>query len=186
VACPTLCIACLGRYWGAPFSLLFFSLQSEKKRTEIRFASVSLVRLEVFASMFCNFSLSSFTFRFHCFRFLKCFDCMRTKRKTILYFSLSFALSENERRTLDGILVINWRPKGKKEDVFVAHIIKSSLLCANTKIQCCGSGSGIRCLFDHWIRDPGWVKKQDPDTGSESRMNNPDHIPESLNNNFLC
>ncbi len=21
--------------------------------------------------------------------------------------------------------------------------------------QCCGSGSGIRCLFDPWIRDPG-------------------------------
>ncbi len=32
--------------------------------------------------------------------------------------------------------------------------------------RCCGSGSGIRCLFDHWIRDPG--------------MNNPDHISESL------
>jgi hypothetical protein len=25
--------------------------------------------------------------------------------------------------------------------------------------QCCGSESGIRCLFDLWIRDPGWVKK---------------------------
>jgi len=24
--------------------------------------------------------------------------------------------------------------------------------------QCCGSGSGIRCLFDPWIRDPGWVE----------------------------
>ncbi len=23
--------------------------------------------------------------------------------------------------------------------------------------QCCGSGSGIRCLFDPWIRDPEWV-----------------------------
>jgi hypothetical protein len=23
--------------------------------------------------------------------------------------------------------------------------------------QCCGSRSGIRCLFDPWIRDPGWV-----------------------------
>jgi hypothetical protein len=22
-------------------------------------------------------------------------------------------------------------------------------------MQCCGSGSGIRCLFDPWIRDPG-------------------------------
>jgi hypothetical protein len=27
------------------------------------------------------------------------------------------------------------------------------------------SGSGIRCLFDPGIRDPGWVKSQDPDPG---------------------
>jgi hypothetical protein len=40
--------------------------------------------------------------------------------------------------------------------------------------QCCGSGSGIRYIFDPWIRDPGWVKSQDPDPGSG--MNNPDHI----------
>jgi hypothetical protein len=26
--------------------------------------------------------------------------------------------------------------------------------------KCCGSG--IRCRFDPWIRDPGWVKNQDP------------------------
>jgi hypothetical protein len=32
-----------------------------------------------------------------------------------------------------------------------------------------------RCLFDPWVRDPGWVKSQDPD-GSGSGMNNPDHI----------
>jgi hypothetical protein len=25
-------------------------------------------------------------------------------------------------------------------------------------LQCCGSGSGIGCLFDPWIRDPGWEK----------------------------
>jgi hypothetical protein len=25
--------------------------------------------------------------------------------------------------------------------------------------------SGIRCLLDPWIRDPGWVKNQDPDPG---------------------
>jgi|688.fasta_scaffold1326349_1 hypothetical protein len=33
--------------------------------------------------------------------------------------------------------------------------------------QCCGSGLGygIRCLFDPWIRDPGWIKKQDTDPG---------------------
>jgi hypothetical protein len=35
-------------------------------------------------------------------------------------------------------------------------------------------GSGIRCLFDP--RDPGWVKN----SRSESGMNNPDHISESL------
>jgi hypothetical protein len=32
-------------------------------------------------------------------------------------------------------------------------------------IQCCGSGSGIRCLFDPWIRVPGWVESQHPDPG---------------------
>jgi hypothetical protein len=31
--------------------------------------------------------------------------------------------------------------------------------------HCCGSGSGIRCLFDPWIRDPGRINKQDPDLG---------------------
>jgi hypothetical protein len=43
-------------------------------------------------------------------------------------------------------------------------------------VQCCGSGSGIQCLFDPWIQeqgrvknpdpDPGWVKNQDPYPGS--------------------
>jgi hypothetical protein len=36
------------------------------------------------------------------------------------------------------------------------------------------------CLFDPWIRDPGWVKNKDPDPGSGSGMNNPDHIPRAL------
>ncbi len=27
-------------------------------------------------------------------------------------------------------------------------------------------GSGIRCLFDPWIRDPGWVESQHLDLGS--------------------
>ncbi len=30
-------------------------------------------------------------------------------------------------------------------------------------LQCCGSG--IRCIFDPWIREPEWVKNQDPDPG---------------------
>ncbi len=39
------------------FAYIFFSLQSETKRTEIRFAFVSLVRFEVFASFFSQYSL---------------------------------------------------------------------------------------------------------------------------------
>jgi hypothetical protein len=49
-------------------------------------------------------------------------------------------------------------------------------------IQCCGSGSVIRCLFDPWIRDPGWVKNLDSDPGSG--MNNPDLISERLETIF--
>jgi hypothetical protein len=40
--------------------------------------------------------------------------------------------------------------------------------------QCCGSRSGIRCLFDPWIRDPGIGFFRIPDLGS------PTHIFESL------
>jgi hypothetical protein len=36
--------------------------------------------------------------------------------------------------------------------------------------------------FDPWIRDPGWLKSQDPDPGSG--MNNPDHISKSLETIF--
>jgi hypothetical protein len=49
----------------------------------------------------------------------------------------------------------------------------------NSFFQC--SGSGIRCLFDPWIRDPGWAKK----SGSGSGMNNLDHFSEELRKNFL-
>jgi hypothetical protein len=40
--------------------------------------------------------------------------------------------------------------------------------------------SGIQCLFDPWIRDPGLVKK----SRSRSGMNIPDHISESLETFF--
>ncbi len=40
--------------------------------------------------------------------------------------------------------------------------------------------SGIRCLFDPWIWDPGWVKNQDPDPRSGSAMNNPDQSLETI------
>ncbi len=39
--------------------------------------------------------------------------------------------------------------------------------------QCCGSGSGIRCLFDPWIRDPGWVKTKKSRSGSGIRDEQP-------------
>jgi hypothetical protein len=52
----------------------------------------------------------------------------------------------------------------------------------DTLDQCCGSGSGIPCLFGPWIRNPGWIKSQDPELGSG--MNNPDHISESLQTIF--
>ncbi len=39
--------------------------------------------------------------------------------------------------------------------------------------QCCGSGSGIRCLFDPWIQDPGWeeirIRIRDEQPGSYFR-----------------
>jgi hypothetical protein len=44
-------------------------------------------------------------------------------------------------------------------------------------VQCCGSV--IRCLFDPWIRDPGWKNQ---DLGSEMKI--PDHIFESYTQIF--
>jgi hypothetical protein len=37
-----------------------------------------------------------------------------------------------------------------------------------TAEQCCGSGSGIRCLFYPWVRDPEWAKIWIRDHISES------------------
>jgi hypothetical protein len=48
----------------------------------------------------------------------------------------------------------------------------------------CRSGSGIRCLFDPWIRDPGWVKKSRSGPGIRIQDNIPDHISESLETIF--
>jgi hypothetical protein len=48
----------------------------------------------------------------------------------------------------------------------VSFILASLVLSS----QCCGSGSGIRCRFYPWIRDPGWVKNKDPDPGWTSRI----------------
>jgi hypothetical protein len=46
--------------------------------------------------------------------------------------------------------------------------ISSSVEVKYSCAQCCGSG--IRCLLDPWIRDPGWVKSQDPDPGWTNRI----------------
>ncbi len=45
---------------------------------------------------------------------------------------------------------------------------RKAVLSMCIKISVCGSG--IRCLFDPWIRDPGGVKNQDPDLGWTSRI----------------
>jgi hypothetical protein len=50
-----------------------------------------------------------------------------------------------------------------------------------TSFRVADPGSGvIRCLFDPWIRDTGWIKK----SISGSGMNNPDHISENLETIF--
>jgi hypothetical protein len=50
---------------------------------------------------------------------------------------------------------------------------------------CSGSGSGIWCLFDPWIWDPGWEKNQDPDLGSRSWINNQGSYFRELKNQFF-
>jgi hypothetical protein len=67
----------------------------------------------------------------------------------------------------------------------VIFVEKCSVKYCHSKNQYCESGSGIRCLFDPWIRDPGWVKSQDPDPGSGSGMNNPDHFSYILETVFF-
>jgi hypothetical protein len=52
-------------------------------------------------------------------------------------------------------------------------------MMAVLRIRIQDPGSGIRCLFDPWIRDPGWVKK-DPGSG----INNPENISKSLETIF--
>ncbi len=50
------------------------------------------------------------------------------------------------------------------------------------RIRIRDQGSGIRCLFDPWIRDG--VKNQDPDPLSGHGMNNPYRVSESLERTF--
>jgi hypothetical protein len=58
----------------------------------------------------------------------------------------------------------------------------SLLYSTKTSVAVPDPGFGIRCLFDHWILDPGWVKSLDPEWSG--RNNNHDHISESLETIF--
>jgi hypothetical protein len=55
--------------------------------------------------------------------------------------------------------------KRSKKLYFSSETSIKDFKLSRVNIQCCGSGSGIRCLFDPWIRDLGWVKNQNPDPG---------------------
>ena len=50
-----------------------------------------------------------------------------------------------ETVTKTGMIMVRFRS--------AAHICLTAVCCP--WVQGCGSGSGIRCLFDPWIRDPG-------------------------------
>ncbi len=52
-----------------------------------------------------------------------------------------------------------WIDLGKDDKLALVRLFSTIMS------QCCGSGSGIRCPFDPWNRDSGWVKNQDPDPG---------------------
>ncbi len=55
---------------------------------------------------------------------------------------------------------------------------RQGLISEESSVADPDTGSGA--FFVPWIWDPGWVKNQDPDPGSGSGMNIPDHISESL------
>jgi hypothetical protein len=81
------------------------------------------------------------------------------------------------------ILQMDFKAAATKEERLEAtrHLVKAfgqkkgQRLVNKKVLQCCGSVSGIRCLFDSWMG-----KK----TGSGSWMINPDHISESLETIF--
>jgi hypothetical protein len=61
----------------------------------------------------------------------------------------------------------------------IACILSRSVVFCLILNRCFGSWSGIRCLCDPWIRDPGWVKNQATD-----RDEQPNHVSESLETIF--
>ncbi len=63
-----------------------------------------------------------------------------------MIFVKQICLLRSIKDNLMHLWIHSWRPES----------VSFKKRCIN---QFCGSRSGIRCLFDPWIRDPGWVKK---------------------------
>ncbi len=47
----------------------------------------------------------------------------------------------------------------------VPYMYAFKFLTQNISVADPDQGSGIRCLIDPWILDPGWVESQHPDPG---------------------
>ncbi len=47
----------------------------------------------------------------------------------------------------------------RRKTLFPYWMAAGTLKTTAFKDQCCGSASGIRFLFDPWIRDPGWTSR---------------------------
>ncbi len=62
----------------------------------------------------------------------------------------------------------------------MSHYLSSIIFILTSSVADPDPGSGIRdpVLFDPWIRDP--ESGMDKNSGSGSGINNPNHIPESL------
>jgi hypothetical protein len=68
----------------------------------------------------------------------------------------------------------------REQNMSQRNLRRRNYWCHTTSVADPDPRSETRCLFDRWIRDPKKVKK----SGSWIRMNNPAHIPESLETIF--
>jgi hypothetical protein len=105
-------------------------------------------------------------------RCFKIFFASATLKKMLMYlfsflvpyFFTTFYIFKVNYTSLTEIKKINiWKKERRNENFKLSDSVADP-----------DSGSGIGCLFDPWIRDPGWVKSQDPDPGSG--VKNQDHI----------
>ncbi len=132
----------------------------------------------------------------HYFHYIGQYGILKYSAKSIVLAALHLVEMDTDRQALDSApdpdspydgnqtRIHNIVQRIKTEDYCsilfcmrkISEIVSSLFLWNDLPSkQGCGSGSGIRCLFDLWIRDPGWVKNQEPD---------PDHISESLETIF--